>query len=110
MKKIALIFLTSFFISCQAPQDKEFDSGSKIVKPDLTPDLINDLELLRKIWGFMKCYHPEVGKGKYDWDDELFQFLPEFMNVNDTRQRDESLLRWIEKYGELPECTTCKEP
>jgi C-terminal processing protease CtpA/Prc len=67
------------------------------------------LELLGKIWGFLKYYHPEVGKGKYDWDDELFQFLPEFMNVNDTRQRNESLLRWIEKYGELPVCTTCKE-
>jgi len=109
MKKIALIFLTSFFISCQAQQDKEYDNGSKITIPNLTPDLINDLELLGKIWGFLKYHHPEVGKGKYDWDDELFQFLPEYMNVNNTRQRDKSLLRWIEKYGEVPECTTCKE-
>jgi len=109
MKKIALIFLTSFFISCQAPQDKEFDSGSKIVMSDSTSDQINDLELLGKIWGFLKYHHPEVGKGKYDWDDELFQFLPEFMNVNNTRQRDESLIRWIEKYGELQECIACKE-
>ncbi len=71
--------------------------------------MITNLELLGKTWGFLKYHHPEVGKGKYDWDDELFQFLPEYMNVNNTRQRDKSLLRWIENYGELPECTTCKE-
>jgi hypothetical protein len=71
--------------------------------------LITNLDLLGKIWGFLKYHHPEVGKGKYDWDDELFQFLPEFMNVNHTRQLDKLLLRWIEKYGELPVCKTCKE-
>ena len=108
--------MSLFIISCQtkntsfkADLDKEFDSGSNIEMPELTEEIIGSLELLGKTWGFLKYHHPEVGKGKYDWDDELFQFLPEFMNVNDTRQRDESLLRWIEKYGELPECTTCKE-
>ena len=71
--------------------------------------LITNLDLLGKIWGFLKYHHPEVGKGQYDWDNELFQFLPEYLQVNDTRQRDETLLRWIEKYGVLPPCTTCKE-
>ena len=71
--------------------------------------LIANMELLGKIWGFLKYHHPEVGKGKYDWDNELFQFLPEYLNVNNIEQRDETLLRWIEKYGELPACTTCKE-
>ena len=116
MRKILIIILSLFIVSCQpknktykADFDKEFDSGSNIEMSGLTDDLIDNLALLGKTWGFLKYHHPEVGKGKYDWDDELFQFLPEFMNVNDTRQRDELLLRWIEKYGELPECTTCKE-
>ncbi len=116
MKKIRIIILSLFIISCQtknnsfkADLDKELDSGSNTEMPELTDDLIDNLALLGKTWGFLKYYHPEVGKGKYDWDDELFQFLPEYMNVNNTRQRDKSLLRWIEKYGELPECTTCKE-
>ena len=111
-----IIILSLFIVSCQhknktntADFDKEFDSGLNTEMPDLTDDLIDNLALLGKIWGFLKYHHPEVGKGKYDWDDELFQFLPEYMNVNNTRQRDKLLLRWIEKYGELPECATCKE-
>ena len=135
LRKILIIILSSFIVSCQpnnktdkADYDKEFASGSIIEMPELTDELIDNLALLGKTWGFLKYHHPEIGKrkydrdeelfqfyhtevekGKYDWDDELFQFLPEFMNVNDTRQRDESLLRWINKYGELPACTTCKE-
>jgi C-terminal processing protease CtpA/Prc len=108
--------LSVFIVSCQpknktykADFDKEYDSGANIEMPELTDDLIDNLALLGKTWGFLKYHHPEVGKGKYDWDDELFQFLPEYMNVNNTRQRDKSLLRWIEKYGELTECTSCKE-
>lgn len=101
------LLLLSILLGCGQSKSPNSDSYAE---PQIEEDfLITNLELLGKIWGFLKYHHPEVGKGKYDWDDELFQFLPEFMNLNDTRQRDESLLRWIEKYGELPECTTCKE-
>ena len=104
-----LFLLFSAIISSSCGQTKSPNSDSYTESQIEEDFLITNLELLGKIWGFLKYHHPEVGKGKYDWDDELFQFLPEFMNVNDTRQRDESLLRWIEKYGELPVCTTCKE-
>ena len=104
-----LFLLLSTIISSGCGQTKSPNSDSYTESQIEKDFLITNLELLGKIWGFLKYHHPEVGKGKYDWDDELFQFLPEFMNVNDTRQRDESLLRWIEKYGELPVCTTCKE-
>ena len=104
-----LFLLLSTIISSGCGQTKSPNSDSYTESQIEEDFLITNLELLGKIWGFLKYHHPEVGKGKYDWDDELFQFLPEFMNVNDTRQRDESLLRWIEKYYELPVCTTCKE-
>ncbi|MDR1180380.1 MAG: peptidase S41 [Bacteroidales bacterium] len=103
------LLLLSTIISLGCSQTKSSNSDS-FAKSQIEDDfLINNLELLGKIWGVLKYHHPEVGKGKYDWDDELFQFLPEYLNVNDTGQRDETLLRWIEKYGELPVCTTCKE-
>jgi len=104
-----LFLLLSAIISSGCGQTNSSNSDSYTESQIKEDFLITNLELLGKIWGFLKYHHPEVGKGKYDWDDELFQFLPEFMNVKDTRQRDESLLRWIEKYGELPVCTTCKE-
>jgi len=50
-----------------------------------------------------------VGKGNWDWDHELFEILPQYLKVDGTAERDELLLQWIEKYGEIPECTTCKE-
>ena len=71
--------------------------------------LINNLALLGKIWGLLKYHHPEVGKGKYDWDNELFRFLPEYLNINEIVQRDEMLLQWIEKYGDILPCITCQE-
>jgi C-terminal processing protease CtpA/Prc len=104
-----LFFLLLLSISSGCGQTKSPNSDS-YAEPQIEEDfLITNLELLGKIWGVLKYHHPEVGKGKYDWDDELFQFLPEYINANNTRQRDALLLRWIEKYGEVPECTTCKE-
>jgi hypothetical protein len=103
-----LVILLSTIVSSGCSQTKGSNSDSCTELQIEEDFLITNLELLGKIWGFLKYHHPEVGKGKYDWDDELFQFLPEYLNVNNTGQRDESLLRWIEKYGELPVCTTCK--
>jgi C-terminal processing protease CtpA/Prc len=99
-----------------AELDKAFNLSSNIVIPlsekfDSKEDkiLIANLELLGKLWGFLKYHHPEVGKGEYNWDNELFRILPEYLKVTGTAQRDEILLQWIEKYGELPECKTCRE-
>jgi len=104
-----LLLLLSTIISSGCGQTKSPNSDS-FAEPQTQEDsLITNLELLGKIWGFLKYYHPEIGKGKYNWDNELFQILPEYLSVNDIRKRDETLLRWIETYGELSECTTCKE-
>ena len=92
-----------------AEKDKEFDDGSSIVFPELNKQLIADLELLCKIWGFLKYHHPEVGKGNYNWDYELFRILPGYLQVKNTEERDMALLDWINKYGTIPACPTCVE-
>ena len=92
-----------------AEKDKEFDTGSNIIFPKLNEQKINDLELLGRIWGFLKYHHPEVGKGNYNWDYELFRILPEYLKITDNAKRDEYLLQWIEKYGEIPKCEFCEE-
>jgi len=88
--------------------DKEFDTGSKIEISDITPDLINDLELLGKVWGFLKYYHPEIAKGKYNWDYELFRFIPSYLNKSNRKEREELLLQWVSGFGEIDDCKTCK--
>lgn len=89
-------------------KDQAFDKGSKIVFPTLNPNIIGNLTLLGRIWGFMKYHHPEVAKGNYNWDYELFRFLPEYLSTKNKSQRDYALINWIKKYGMLAACENCK--
>jgi len=92
-----------------AEKDEEFAIGSYIVFPELTEQKINDLDLLGRIWGFLKYHHPAIAAGNYNWDYELFRMLPAYLKINNSVERDEFLLQWIEKYGEIPKCETCEE-
>lgn len=91
-----------------AEKDKEFDNQSGIEFPNLNETTINNLELLGRIWGFLKYHHPEIAKGNYNWDYELFRLLPKFLEAKNIQERDQILLTWITKYGKLPECQKCK--
>lgn len=92
-----------------AEKDREFDNGSAIVFPSLNKQTVNNLELLGRLWGFLKYHHPEVGKGNYNWDYELFRMLPAYLKVKNNQERDKVLLGWIDSYGVVPVNTTCKE-
>lgn len=91
----------------KARLDKQFDQGSSIVFPEVQDTLVRNLELLGRIWGFLKYHHPEIGKGNYNWDYELFRFLPDYLTVSDEVQRDSLLSDWIKTLGEVPTCETC---
>lgn len=86
-----------------AEKDTEFDDGSGIELGELTPQMLENLEVLGKVWGFMKYYHPEVTRGKYNWDYELFRVLPQIANAKDKDQRNQLLNKWIDKYGKIYE-------
>lgn len=90
-----------------AEMDDEFEDGSTITFPELTEELILNLELLGKVWGLLKYHHPEVAKGNYNWDYELFRLLPDYLQVKDKQERDRLLVSWIDSYGNLPACETC---
>lgn len=91
-----------------AEKDKEFDKGSNITFRSLTDETISNLELLGKIWGLLKYHHPEIAKGNYNWDYELFRILPSYLKVENNQERDKILVNWIENYGNPPVCTDCK--
>jgi hypothetical protein len=63
---------------------------------------MDDLELLGRIWGFLKYHHPKIGQGKYNWDYELFRILPSYLKTHNNEQRDRILNQWIQKYGTIP--------
>lgn len=82
-----------------AEKDTTFNAGSQIKLGDFTPQMAENLYVLGKVWGFMKYYHPEVTKGKYNWDNELFRALPEIAAANNKEERNRLLGKWIDKYG-----------
>jgi len=84
-----------------ADSDNEFDDGSDIAAPALSPRMISDLKLLGQVWGFLKYYHPGVAAGNLNWDYELFRIMPEIIAARDNIRRDEVLVRWIGSPGEL---------
>lgn len=87
----------------KATDDKEFDMRSNVVFPELSQQKTSDLELLGRIWGFLKYHHPQIAKGNYNWDYELFRFLPVYLKATDHQQRDEALIDWINQYGKISE-------
>ncbi|NUO00504.1 MAG: peptidase S41 [Saprospiraceae bacterium] len=93
----------------KADLDKTFDKGSGIKFPELTEGLITNLELLGRIWGFLKYHHPEASQGNYNWDYELFRILPKYLEASDPSNRDQILLNWIAQYGPIPPCKKCKK-
>lgn len=88
--------------TANATQDTAYDHGSNIVFPEMTPQLMDNLELLGRVWGFLKYHHPTISKGAYNWDYELFRMLPGYLQVTDNKQRDAYLAKWILHYGKIP--------
>ncbi|MEO0570733.1 MAG: S41 family peptidase [Bacteroidota bacterium] len=85
-----------------------FDNGSFVDFGQLTEDKITDLELLGRIWGFLKYHHPAIAKGRYNWDDELFQILPDYLDLTNRENRDSILSQWIASYGKVKRCKNCR--
>ena len=90
-----------------AVEDHAFDKGSDVVFPPLDANQMDNLALLGRVWGFLKYHHPAIAEGKYNWDYELFRFLPQYFQVTSSKQRDALLLQWIEQLGMVKLCDTC---
>ena len=92
----------------KAVLDDEFDEGSEIEINALDKVTIKNLELLGKIWGFLKYHHPEIAEGNYNWDYGLFRILPEYLEISTQHERDNMLIDWIDSLGQIKKCVECK--
>ena len=116
MKKltfIATLLLMTISIYCQTKEtnitpskvDNEFDSISKIQEISLNPAKIENLKTLGLVWGFLKYYHPNIAKGDFNWDYELFRILPKVLNAKNNKEIDATLVEWITNLGIFQENT-----
>lgn len=104
IKCLILFFVASLTISSCAKRgvdDAEFTTGSKITLSEYSKQDVESLVLLGKIWGFLKYYHPAVGRGEYNWDFELFRIMPSVLNAKSEGERYKVLRRWIDGIGDF---------
>lgn len=92
-----------------ASQDSAFVEGSGIELTSLTKQQIDHLALLGKVWGFLKYYHPDIAAGNWNWDFELFRFLPDYLKAANTIERDLLLLQLLRKLPEVTRCESCPD-
>jgi C-terminal processing protease CtpA/Prc len=78
---------------------REFDKGSQISIASVNEQQIENLKTLGLIWGFLKYYHPNIAKGDYNWDYELFIILPEVLNSESRKHFDDMMIKWINNLG-----------
>lgn len=83
--------------------DNEFNSSSKIKEISLNPTKVENLKTLGLVWGFLKYYHPNIAKGNFNWDYELFRILPKIINSKNNEDFDIILVKWIQNLGTFQE-------
>ena len=99
---ILTIFIFNLSFAQSTVKDTAYNHSSSVVFPEMTPQLVDNLDLLGRVWGFLKYHHPNISKGEYNWDAELFKMLPGYLQVKDNKQRDAYLTKWILRFGKIP--------
>lgn len=100
------VFITSVSYSQKravfiADSDTAFSKSTGFNVRKCDEQQIQNLDLLCKVWGFVKYYHPSIAAGKYNWDNELFRFLPKYLSVKTNEERNDSLFNWINSLGSV---------
>lgn len=102
MKKIVvfLLLVSNLFPSgCSRPkQYADYSRHSGFDCTEIDSATLRNLEVLGRVWGFVKYHHPAFSDDRYDLDFELFELLP---LVADTAPatRNEILAQWIDGFG-----------
>lgn len=76
-------------------------------KPQPTIPETVKLVSLGKIYGFLKYYHPQAGKGKYNWDKEFIKYLPKVLNSSNKKSLSTVYIDWIDRLGPIRNCENC---
>jgi C-terminal processing protease CtpA/Prc len=90
--------------------DHEFDAGSNIALAGLSPLQTQNLEMLGKVWGFVKYHDPEIAAGKRDWDYELFRVIPKVLAAQSRDAANLAVLNWLRALGDIADCKNCAAP
>lgn len=62
------------------------------------PQVIENLDVLCRVWGYVKYHHPVFSGGRFNIDYELFELLPQVARA-DKETRNRTLCDWIDALG-----------
>lgn len=109
MKKRIILFpllLSLFFtydVSAQrtflADRDTLFNNSSGIDEIRITKKNIEKIKQLGFVWGFAKYYHPNVAKGDFNFDYQLFRVLRKVIDIDSKTESEEIILKWLKSLG-----------
>jgi hypothetical protein len=110
MRNLLMSFFTISPFVCERKAvqalDEDVKIGSGFYIKTVSPQQTRNLFKLGKIWGFLKYHHPEIAKGKIDWDKELFRALPIVLSGD----FDSNIQAWISDLGSMPPETKAFQP
>jgi len=87
--------------------DTAFAKRSGIDTIMLKKQQVANLAMLCEVWGFLKYHHPNVAKGKFNFDAELFRVMPFVVKASTNAELSKALEVWVDKLGK-PELQVCK--
>lgn len=88
--------------SKKAATDTAYSKGSGIKIMKLTPQRCTNLVVAGQFWAFLKYHHPAIAKGEYNWDAELFRFLPKVINSRDNFELSKTLEDYLDLLPKPP--------
>lgn len=110
MKKIMIVFLLSS-ITCRSQNDKSSvwtadhtgkNTSGVSIPAVLTAQQQTNLNILCRVWGFLKYFHPQLADGNADADRGLFAILPAALQAPDDASLGDTLSRWVASLGNIP--------
>jgi len=103
-KYLLLIILIISGLSCKHYNEKvaklyrNYQETSEIKNILINDTTTGNLEVLAKVWGLVKYYHPVFEDSIYNIDYELFELIPKIVKST-PKERDEILSIWIDSFG-----------
>lgn len=76
----------------------DYSAGSGFDRTQIDSNTLRNLEVLGRVWGFVKYHYPAFSDDRYDLDFELFELLPQVADAT-AAARNEILASWIDGFG-----------
>jgi len=91
----------------KAELDTAFLNSSGIKQIELNEQKTTNLTIAGQFWAFLKYHHPAIAKGDYNWDAELFRFLPSVIAAKSNQELSVALEQYLDKLPRPEPCKTC---